>query len=620
MLAVLWPACGDDASLRQEIERLGSNRARALKLFLHNKPADGHSVAFSRAEALFDCGAKRPGGRSWKMYRLKRLSRDWTPKQYLPRRIQNIVEGELSRQNEPHREVKVEAFSRPSHPSAGGEDLCHTIIINIAASTETEEVWQGKSLTNQPKVPNRKIVICITPIAKGFDCGWNEVNAAMASDVMRAVASKVLGQKDDPEPIEPVSVRLSGLSDRPRFWGRAPEHKIQSVQVKKLVVSAGSGTRTYFAPAKSKADAYDVAPRSLPGARIIAASIRVCFSAGAFGQKQKFVNFDLGLPNRCNLRETEDAENYILKHCLEAWGLIEPETDDDRPLSISTGSRELSHLLGLDQSGLTRREAEACFGAHLESLIELGALEEHGPGDTTICELCCEPHPADMQRTGSGWMVHCPAAGTALVAFDALPFYAPNFDALAIGLAATLPLEHKALRRLPPDPIVYLGSGPGKHDWSALFAPRFSSPQDMDRVCDCLRKNASLAPGILICSADAPKHVPLPGKHVAVSIDELFALQGGRLQHDDRRLAHALNRKTPPKRSGRPSVKKEALAIAAVRRKMGVQAATPESELSAIKFMLHSSLGDVELPTDKVMRYDWLQEHFAELQFPKTRN
>lgn len=618
MLAVLWPACGEDEPLRHEVERLGSNRARALKLFLHNKPADDLSLAFKHAEALYDCGAKIPGGRSWKLYRLKQFSRDWTPAQNIRTKVKITVETELLRQKEPLREVKVDVFTRPAHPAAGPDDLCHTIIINIAASAETEEAWQDKELTIQPKVPNRKIILCITPVSKGFDCGWHGTNSAMANNVMLAVAKELLAQKDAPDPIEPIAVRLSGLRERPRFWGRAPEHKILSVQVKKLVVSSGPGTRTYFVSAKSRSDVYDAAPRNLPGSRIIAASLRVGFDRGASGTNPKFVNFDLGLPNRCSLRETEDAENYILKHCLEEWGLIDPEIEDDRPMLIAPNSRELSDLLTIDGSGMTRREAEATFGSHLETLKSLGALEESGPGETTLCTLCHEPHPADIRPSEMGWIMHCPTAGTAQVAIDTLPVYTSNLDALAIGLCLALPLKTDTLRKLSDRPVYYLGSGPGRPEWSALFAPYFSTPRDIDTVSDCLKNNHSLAPGILICGGDAPMHVPLPGKHVTVSIDELFALEGGQLQAKERRLAQALNRKTAPKRAGRPSLNTFAISIASARFRMKVSATSPEDELQAIKDMILLTLGEVSLPADKVMRYDWLSDHFNRLRFPET--
>jgi len=617
--AVIWPACGDDDGLRAEIAQLGSNRARALLLFLHNKPTDDLSLAFRRAEALYDCGARKPGGKTWKLYRLKQFSRDWTPGRKLEAAIEEIVEQELERQKEPKRRIKVELFTRPSHPGAGPDDLCHTVILNIAASAETEEDWQEDELASRRRTPNRKIILCITPTSKGFDCGWHDTNAAMANNVMLAVAQRLLGQKDAPEPIVPIAINLSSLSNRPRFWASAPEHRIHSVQVKKLVVSSGPGTRTYFVSARSKADAYDVAPRNLTGARIIAASLRVVFERGAYGAGQKIVNFDLAVPNRCSLRETEDAERYILQPCLFEWGVIDPETDDDRPLRIAPAPSLLSDVLSIDVTGISKRHAEGLFGHGLEPLLQLGALARISPGDVTLCDLCGVPHPADVRPDGLNWMVHCPEAGIARVSLDDLPAFTSNFDALAIGLAAALPIKFDRIQKLPDESLIYLGRGTGRTEWSALFAPDFNSPFAIDRVTERLRGNPSLAPGILICSADAPKQIPLPGKHVAVSIDELFRIEGGRLGYNEVRLAQALNRSTPPKAAGRPSLNALAARLAAARRRMKLQASSSDAELNAIKDMIFMVCGEVRLPSDKVIRYEWLKDHFARVSFPETQ-
>ena len=618
MQAVLWPASGDDEGLRQDIERLCSNRARALKLFLHNKPADDLSAAFKRAEALYDCGARKPGGRTWKLYRLKRFSRDWAPTGNLKAAIKKIIEEELHRQGEPQRTIKVETYTRPAHPNAGPDDVCHTIIINIAASAETEENWHDGELTTRPKIPNRKIILCVTPVSKGFDCGWHAANSVMANAVMLAAAKGILKQQDAPEPIEPVQVALSSLSERPRFWGKAPEHQIQSVQVKKLVVSHGPGTRTFFVSARSKADVYDVAPRHIQGARIIAASLRVVFDKGAFGSRQKAVNFDLSLPNRCSLRETEDAENYILKHCLYEWGLIDPEAKEDRPMLLTPSSRTLSDLLAIDDYGISRREAEATYGHNLEMLVTLGALEEVGPGDTTLCLECGKPHSADI-RMGSGVLIlNCPNSGEHRLPFSSFPRYTPNVDALAITLAETLPIKTELIRRLDDGPVYYLGEGAGKNAWSALFVPDYVSTGQMDSVADTLRNHPILAPGIVICSRDAPRRVLLPGKHVAIAIDELFRFEGGRLHFNEQRLAQALRRKTAPKPPGRPTEKQIAQRLANARRRMQVQGPSPEAELKAIKDMFISTRGDIALPKDKVIRYEWLRDHFDKLTFPET--
>ncbi len=615
--AVLWPACGDDQSLRAEIEKLGSNRARALKLFLHHKPADDLSLVFRRAEALFDCGARRPGGKTWKLYRLTQFSRDWTPGRKLEASVKQVVEEQLSQLNEPKRLIKIELFSRPAHPDAGPDDLCHTIILNIASSSETEEDWHEGELAFRSKTPNRKIILCITPVSKGFDCGWHETNAAMANQVMRAVATRVLGQKDAPEPIEPVAINLTALAERRKTWVSAPEHQIGSVQVKKLVVSHGPGTRTYFAPARSKADAYDVAPRNLLGARIIAASLRVAFDKGAFGSGQKIVNFELAVPNRCSLRETDDAERVILEKYLGEWGLKDTDPDEDRPIRLAQAPGPFTVLLSVPTYAISTREAQNAFGTNVELLADLGALTPAPRDCFMICNDCGDHHSAVASSSGTGWVVHCPEAGSVKVAPEDLPAFTLSADALAVALSVSMPLKDLKVRRLSDD-LFYLGSGAGKADWSALFAPTITSMRDLDSVSDCLRKNAALASGIVICSGEGPRQASLPGKHVFVSIDELFFLQGGRLHCNEQRLAHSLGRSKPPRSPGRPSAKTLAQRIANARRRLDVRSNSASEEIDAIKNMIVATQGPTDLPSDKVIRYEWLKDHLSRLSFPET--
>jgi hypothetical protein len=230
------------------------------------------------------------------------------------------------------------------------------------------------------------------------------------------------------------------------------------------------------------------------------------------------------------------------------------------------------------------------------------------------------PHPLDVSATTSGWTAQCPNAGPHQLQADAFPLYTPNTDALAIILAQTLPLNTGRIRRLSDQDVYYLGGGLGKglHAWSALFAPYYSTGEDIDRMFDCLKRNPSLAPGILICPRDYPRNVDLPGKHTPVAIDEIIKMRGGQFHYDAQRLAHALNRKTPPKAPGRPTESKAAVQLAEARRRLNLAARNADAELEAIKQMIFSTLGPIQLPGDKTIRYEWLKEHFEKIRFPES--
>jgi hypothetical protein len=103
-----------------------------------------------------------------------------------------------------------------------------------------------------------------------------------------------------------------------------------------------------------------------------------------------------------------------------------------------------------------------------------------------------------------------------------------------------------------------------------------------------------------------------------VPSDELFNLQGGRLHYNEQRLAQALNRTTAPKLPGRPSAKPLAQRIANARQRLDVRGRSANDEIEAIKKMMLAIQGPMNLPSDKVIRYEWLKDHFARQSFPET--
>lgn len=615
--AVLWPACGDDAELRNSIEALRSNRARALCLFLHNKPDDDLSQVFRRAETLLDCGAAKPGGRSWKLYQLKSFARDWTPATGLEAKVKEVVSDVLTSLGEPKRYIETEITTRPSHPGAGDGDFCYTLIINISGATESEERWEGDSLGRRPKTPNRKIVLCVSPVSKGFDCGWHVANAALANEILNQVARDCLNQSEDPEPIKAVPVTLDRLFQRPT-WVCPPESGISSVQVKKLVVSQGPGTRTYYVSAKSRADAYDVAPRNIPPSRIIAANLRVEFEKGLYGTRKKAVSFDLAVPNRCTLRETSQPEAFILNQCLREWGLIEADDEEDRPLLLKASDSPLSDLLSYNPFGASRAEVETTFGHNLKALLQQGILTKVDEGNTALCPECREPHPVDLFSSEKGVLIHCPVAGLIPVPASEIERFTCDLRALAAAMYSALPLEDWEPRIIDDETLVYLGTGRGKVAWPVMFAFKTQTQIEINKLIDRLSLENELKNGVVICGAEMPKRLALPNRHRVASIDELFALKGGSLTLNERRLSQLLNRKNPPKRPGRPSPKTLAERFAEVRRRLNTQAVSPDQELEAIKVMLRQAEPDVSLPADEQIRYVWLKDHFAQLNFRET--
>ncbi|MEQ8322449.1 MAG: hypothetical protein RH946_19460 [Rhodospirillales bacterium] len=609
--AVLMPACADDTALRDALEELSSDRARALKLFLHNKPSDGLSQAFQRAEALLDCGARNPGGQTWKMFNLTSFSRDWEPGSRIVSDIQGVIKDELRALAEPERHIEIDSFVRPALVSQADGPVSYMFIANISDRSMKSQNWIDGSLQPTALIPNRVIVLSVSPHAKTLDCGRNDVDGALATAITNAFARKVLKQTADPEPLEPANYSLRGLCSRPRFV-TLPEDGIESVEVKKLVVMSGPGTRTYHVSSRRKGDAYDVAKGPFNGDRILSASLRVIFAKGGKRSRQKAVGFDITLPNRCTLKNTVEAERLILERYLPEWGLIKQDDGAAGPLLIREHKRPLADLINVTSDEIDESELVSLLGDGFETLKRLGVLTPAGRVESVSCPQCSDGHLVDLAFDGSAWMAQCPRAGLLHVSRPTLSTCSRNLKALAIAMADKLPIDTATARELLSDRLYLLGVGAGSKQWTALFAPSLHSPDDIDAVMNELRKGVGKGAGILITNNALPQSIQIPGKHLCILIDDLFLLLGGRLEIDEAKLGAALQRKSPPKKTGRPSLKSAAVAVAALRKRLAVRASTESEEVQAIMGFLSTQYPNEPIPIEKTVRYEWLADHFRD--------
>jgi hypothetical protein len=616
--AVLWPACGENGILRQAVENAHSNRARALLLYLHNKPDNELSEAFLHAQSLLDCGANRPNGSTWKMYRLGKFSRDWQPDDLFLGDVKAATEAELVELGEPERHVEPELFARPAYLGAAAEDLSYTIIIHVSGARHSTETWERSKRVVRPQIPDRKIILCITPQSKSFDCGWHVANSEMAYRVMLAVAKGVLNQSDDPEPAIPVRVRLEPLASRPRYWVRAPEHRIKSVQVKKLVLRSGPGTATYFVPSRSSSDAYDVARFEIAPGRIRAASLRVVFERGAFGTREKAVTFDLALPNLCNLRNTEPAERHILDTCLKLWGLKYPETEEDQPMALDRLPGPLSSLLYGEPGPISADEAGGLFGCDLDSLVKYGILSLTDGLETIACPYCADAHSVDIRSVGGRWQAFCHVAGPVPLSSGEELAFQMDKRALLLCLSLLLPLARLDLKELETDTLFLIGTTKGAQESSLLFATDLAAPGKLNEVLGALKREKHLVPGLVFAPRGFASELELPRKHVALDIDSVFSFAGGKLSLDDRGLMQALNRKSVPKAPGRPTAKPEMMRIAKLRQRLKLLGRDVKEELSLLKEMGRLAGIETDFPADDQIQYEWLPDYFKSASFPEN--
>jgi hypothetical protein len=252
------------------------------------------------------------------------------------------------------------------------------------------------------------------------------------------------------------------------------------------------------------------------------------------------------------------------------------------------------------------------LGDGFETLNRLGVLTPAGRVESVACPECSDGHLVDLAFDGSAWMAQCPRAGLLPVPTPTLSACSRNLKALAIAMADKLPIDTATARELLSDRLYLLGVGTGSKRWTALFAPSMHSPDHIDVVMDELRKGVGKEAGILITNNALPQSVQIPGKHNCILIDDLFLLLGGRLEIDEARLGAALQRKSPPKKTGRPSLRSAAVAIAALRKRLAVRASTESEEVQAIMGFLANQYPNEKIAIEKTVRYEWLADHFRD--------
>jgi hypothetical protein len=617
--AVLLPACADNLALRREIDALASNRARALCLFLHDKPASSNSFAFDRAELLFECGAHHQNGQTWRAYSLKIMPRDWSPKTRARAELTSIVSQLLAESGDFGRKIDVESYVRPAGDGVSAQDNCYTFIIHVSDAEETGEVWVDGVRQHVPRTPNRRLIFCITPINKMIEAGHQPGDADLANLLLVAIARDFLKQKSAPTKIPSVPVRLAGL-DRRRIWPTLPEFGIQSVDVKKLVVRRGPGTRTYYVPGNRRGDAYDVAPLNIPGGSIMAAGLRVVFTKDAFATRTTSVQFELSLPNRCTLRQSREADRFILETCLQEWGLrASDEPEGELPLAINPDAVPFARLIEASGTSLPAELLEDWLGDGFRTLFKLQVLVPEKEPSNRDCPRCPLPHPLQLLPSGRKWIGICEATGPVEFDDDAPAQLQLDMNALALQLCFSLSLESEAPKALLEQQLYYLGRCSGAPDWTAFFAPTLEGYDLLNSICLRLEAFGTVERGVILTASEVPQSLVLPGKHGALRIDEAVSLVSGRLLADDARIKAALDRKSlGRRRPGRTSLNKLAQSIARKRKQLKVRSTSATKEIDAIKQTILQFNPAAEFPTFKTIRYEWLKGHFEDWDLPET--
>lgn len=599
--AVMRPAAGQDPVLLRKLSSAPSDRARALCLYLHEKPSSEDSKAFERAWVLSECGAHRPNGATWQLFEVASMSRDWCLKDGLDEEIKTVADAVAEAFFKEKKEVRCDVFSRPALPDHADGPKAYCFMISLQGDERQIEGWKsGSGIRSIPLEEGRRFCASITPHQKTFEFGRDSRASELAQLMTEAIAS-TLFKTSDLEPVEHGTYVLDSLVRR-RDWPSAHEHGIETVLVKKLVLTRGAGTVTYHVPARFDGDVYDVLGKAadrLSGDQILSATLRVPFKKQG-RQRAKTVQFEITRPNKCTLRETHQAEALILNTYLPQWGL--------RDLSLAQEGAQARLMWPAEPNwpdllagGVARRHSEwrSVFGEVVEDLIRRGVLVPAGRLPTAPCPACAigdlgdyKPLLEEMicnscghcEQDSSLWMLH-------------------EMDSKAFGFALALLMQLKLdkARIAEADFLFCLGESSSEPQRRVLLAPQMLAPHEIDRVTTSIKKGTGKSGGLLIGPIDMPESYKWPHKHTFMALREVLRVGEDRLELQPDFAAEWFGGEKTRARGGRPTYQSHGEQLAKVRRVFGLPV-KPELLLEDLKLWFPDA---VSLPNLHTIQYEW---------------
>lgn len=575
--------------------------------FLHEKPPDEDSTLFTNVETLIACGAHNPRGRNWHLFHSPSLPRDWVPDDGLTAKVETLVSDLLSEAEGQKRVCIVRTARRRATPGASVDELPSFVWFCDCSSPEVrEDTWKDGRVVAEARVPNRHLVFCYTPHQKLLEVGHDHIAADTANRILEAFAQAELGLKGELDELTAGLVNLDRLVERPDFR-TLKAHGIKYVSVKKLVLLHGPGTRTHYVRAASKSDAYDVVGASglpIKSGRILAATLRVEFEKQK-GHGPNAISFELGVPNKCTLREQSPRHKLVLETYLRQWGLVTPHAEAEPIIRIGPEPTPLADLLGLPAEQRLKSNVQTISGKSFDFLVKYKALQPRR-SDGYICPECNDVHFRDPSvLPGLGY--YCPNVLRPTRPVQTVEEYVADPAVLAYWLAHLLPIDVSNCRMIREGALFFLGIGGGDRDWPALFAPALDTAAQVDVCLDAIEPELRKAKGILITPKTLPKRLSVPGKHEVVLLDRLMRWSNGQFELSEETLKAALDRKSIPRRPGRPSLRSEGERIALIRSEFGLCADDRGQEAIAMLGELKRWYPEGDLPSAETIRDKWLK-------------
>ncbi|MDD5457842.1 MAG: hypothetical protein PHF37_00390 [Phycisphaerae bacterium] len=312
---------GHDLDIADDLEKMGNHYERAMWVFLSHPTVFAHSGNFQRMDSITFKKAF-----AWKGLNPRQLDDELEDfKQKMIDHYKNEGRG---------KHCKVEVLKRIMP-----ERYCYFVYLEDYGDILNE--FEGDEFKRRAIKPAFEVIFVYHP-----ESGRIETNAKGRKNQIKklheAFCQGILEMDKLPDK-DSNMYDLEKLKTRFNFMPRDPQDNIASVKLKFIEMEIGhfSGRRISFTDNGSRSDIYNLIDDALKKENITLdiititkAKIQITFRKMADEKKAKTVTFEIGTPDRCNLKDSPIHQigwKYIEKWEFASDETIEVEEDDSEP-------------------------------------------------------------------------------------------------------------------------------------------------------------------------------------------------------------------------------------------------------------------------------------------------
>lgn len=300
---------GHNLNIAEEIGKMEGHYERAMWVFLNHPIVFKNSGHFQKMD-----GTTFRKAFAWKGLNPRQL--DGELKDFKQKMIEHY--GKEGRGK--HCIVEVLKRSTP-------ERYCYFVYLEDYGDILNE--FEGEIIKGKPVKPAFEVIFVYHP-----ESGRIETNAKGKKDQIKQLhevfCQGVLNMEKLPDKNSRL-YNLEKLKTRFNFMPRDSEDNVASVKLKFIELEVDSKRRISFTDNSTRSDIYNLINDALnqqniplDSVTVTKVNIQIVFKKLADERRAKSVTFDIGAPDRCNLKDS--LTHQIAQKYVEKWGLISDET------------------------------------------------------------------------------------------------------------------------------------------------------------------------------------------------------------------------------------------------------------------------------------------------------